>query len=125
MKRLLTLLPLALVLSACSGVSAPAAPPAPPPLDPVGVYDCSMDVDGMEILATLSIEGQPGAYTGTVNSDMGTMPVGDISVEGDDMTFMIDTPDMAVFFTVTFNGANFTGDFDAGGMGGVITGTKR
>jgi hypothetical protein len=125
MKRLMALMPFALVLAACSGGGAPAAPPAPPPLDPVGVYDCSLDVDGMEIMATLSIEGEPGAYTGTVDSDMGAMPVGDISVEGDDMTFMIDTPDMAVFFAVTFDGANFAGDFDAGGMGGVITGAKR
>ena len=125
MKRLLTLLPLALVLAACSGVGAPATPPAPPPLDPVGVYDCSLDVDGMALLATLSIEGEPGAYTGMVDSEMGSMPVSDISVEGNDMTFMVDTPDMAVYFAVAFDGLNFSGDFDAGGMGGIITGTKR
>lgn len=125
MKRLLAIPPLALFLAACSGGGAPAAPPAPPPLDPVGVYDCFLDVDGMEIMATLSIEGEPGAYSGTVDSDMGVMPVSDIVVEGDAMTFMIDSPDMAVFFAVTFEGADFAGDFDAGGMGGVITGTRR
>jgi PBP1b-binding outer membrane lipoprotein LpoB len=125
MKRLMTILPLALVLAACSGVGAPAESPAPPTLDPVGVYDCSLDVDGMALLATLSIEGEPGAYTGMVDSEMGTMPVSNIAVEGNDMTFMVDTPEMAVYFAVTFEGPNFSGDFDAGGMGGFITGTKR
>jgi hypothetical protein len=79
----------------------------------------------MEIGATLTITGEEGAYSGTVDSDMGPAPVTDIQVEGQDMTFVVDTPDMAVFFAVTFDGANFSGEFDAGGMGGMIMGTKR
>lgn len=127
MKRLLNTLPLALFLAACSsgGSSAPAAPAAPPALDPTGVYDCLLDVDGMEIGATLTINGEEGAYTGSVDSDMGPSPVSDITVDGQEMTFVVDTPDMAVFFVVTFDGPNFSGEFDAGGMGGVISGTKR
>jgi hypothetical protein len=56
---------------------------------------------------------------------MGPAPVTDITVEGQQMTFVVDTGDMAVFFAVTFDGSNFTGEFDAGGMGGFISGTKR
>jgi len=124
MKRLMTVLPLALFVAACSG-GPPPEPPTPPPLDPVGVYDCLLDVDGMEIGATLTITGTPEAYTGTVDSDMGLAPVSDISVDGNEMTFAVDTPEMAVFFVVVFDGDTFTGEFDAGGMGGFISGTKR
>ena len=127
MKRLMATLPLALFFAACSsgGAYAPSEPAPPPPLDPTGVYDCLLDVDGMEIGATLTINGEAGAYTGSVDSDMGPSPVSDITVDGQEMTFLVDTPDMSVFFVVVFDGPNFSGDFDAGGMGGVINGTKR
>ncbi len=48
MKRLLSTLPLALLFVACSsgGANAPAEPAPPPALDPTGVYDCLLDVDG-------------------------------------------------------------------------------
>jgi len=124
MKRLMTVLPLVLFLAACSG-GPPPEPPAPPPLDPVGVYDCWLDVDGMELGATLTISGTPGAYTGTVDSEMGSAPVSDVAVDGMEMTFAVDTPDMFVFFVVFFEGDTFTGEFDAGEMGGFISGKKR
>jgi len=124
MKRFVTALPLALLLAACSA-GPPPEPPAPPPLDPVGVYDCLLYVEGTDIGATLTIEGEAGAYTGTVDSDMGLAPVSDITVAGDEMTFLVDTGDMVVFFAVIFEGDTFAGDFDAGGIGGVISGKKR
>jgi len=128
MKRLATVIPLALFAVACSsgGSGGPPPEPAPPPpLDPTGVFDCWIAVEGMEMGAVLSISGDAGAYTGTVDSEMGPAPVRDIVVEGDAMTFVVDTPDMSVFFSVTFDGDTFSGDFDAGGMGGTITGTRR
>lgn len=128
MKRIMTVLPLVLLLAACSGGMSGAAPPepAPPPaLDPVGTYDCLLEVEGMELSAVMTISGEPGAYTGTVNSEMGPAPVSDIAIDGKQMTFAVDTQDMAVFFVVTFEGDNFSGQFDAGGMGGYISGTKR
>jgi len=126
MKRLMTTFPLALFLAACAGgTSAPAEPPPPPPLDPTGVYDCLLDVDGMELGATLTITGEEGAYGGTVDSDMGPAPVSDIAVDGQQMTFAVDTGDMLVYFVVNFDGPDFSGEFDAGGMGGFITGKKR
>ena len=127
MKRLIALLPLLAFLSACSGgmSSAPAPDPTPPPLDPTGVYDCWLSVEGMEFGAVLTIEGVPGTYTGTVDSEMGTMPVRDLTVDGDQMSFVVDTPDMTVPFNVRFEGGTFSGDFDAGGMLGYVTGEKR
>jgi hypothetical protein len=127
MRKLALLSPLTLFALACSGgmSGAPAPEPAPPPLDPTGVYDCWLDVEGMELNAVLSISGEPGAYTGTVDSEMGPAPVSNITVDGDNMTFVVDTPDMSVFFSVVFDGDTFSGDFDAGGMGGYINGKKR
>ena len=130
MKRIMTVLPMALFLAASSGVMTGAAapeptPPPPPALDPVGTYDCLLDVEGMQLSAVMTISGEPGAYSGTVNSEMGPAPVSDIAIDGNQMTFAVDTQDMAVFFVVTFDGNNFSGQFDAGGMGGYISGTKR
>jgi len=126
MKRLVTVLPLALFLAACSGGTGSApAPEPPPPLDPTGVYDCWLSVEGMEFGAVLTVEGEPGAYTGTVDSEMGPAPVSGLEVDGDVMTFVVDTPDASVFFTVTMDDTGFTGDFDASGMVGSITGEKR
>jgi hypothetical protein len=124
MKRLTNLFPLVALLAACAG-GPPPEPPGPPPLDPAGTYDCYLDVDGMGIDAVLTITGEEGAYEGTVSSDMGSMAVSDVVVDGQQMTFVVDSPDMTVFFTVVFEGENFSGEFDAGGMGGYVTGTKR
>ena len=127
MKRSIAILPLMALLAACSGgmSGAPAPEPTPPPLDPTGVYDCWLSVEGMEFGAVLTIEGEPGSYTGTVDSEMGAMRVRDLNVQGDQMSFVVDTPDMSVPFDVTFEGDAFSGDFDAGGMIGYITGEKR
>jgi hypothetical protein len=82
-------------------------------------------VEGTGIDATLTITGEEGAYEGSVSSEMGTMPVSDIVVDGQQMSFVVDSPDMTVFFAVVFEGSDFSGEFDAGGMGGFVTGTKR
>jgi hypothetical protein len=126
MKRLATVLPLALILSACAGgMGNTSAPEPPPPPDPTGVYDCWLSVEGMEFGAVLTIEGDPGTYTGTVDSEMGPAPVSNLEVDGDVMTFVVDTPDASVFFTVTMNDAGFSGQFDASGMVGSISAEKR
>ena len=128
MRRMVSTVPVVLFLAACAGGNSSAPPPEPappPPLDPVGVYDCSLDVEGMALSAVLSISGEPGAYTGSVDSDMGPAPVRDIAVSGNEMTFSVDTPEMLVFFAVVFDGQDFAGEFDAGGMAGFISGKRR
>ena len=125
MKRLFSILPLALFVVACAGVASGGAAPEPPPFSPAGVYDCLLFIEGMEMGATLTIEGAAGAYTGTVDTEMGLESISDVSLEGQGMTFVVDTPDMVVFFAVVFDGDTVSGDFDAGGMGGSLSGTKR
>lgn len=126
MNRFLAILPLTLLAAACAGGAyAPPEPPPPPELNPIGVYDCALDIEGQQMSAVLTISESAEGYTGTVDSDMGPAPVADITVDGQEMTFVVDTGDMSVFFAVVFDGDDFRGDFDAGGMGGYISGTKR
>ena len=124
MKKTLSLFPLALLVAACSA-GPPPEPPGPPPLDPVGIYDCALFIEGMDMGATLTITGEAGAYTGTIDTEMGLESISDVTINGQAMTFVVDTPDMVVFFSVLFEGDAISGDFDAGGMGGSLSGTKR
>jgi hypothetical protein len=105
--------------------SAPALPPA---ADPVGVFDCTVSIEGQEIGAVLTIEEGDAGYQGTIASDMGTMAVAGIAVDGQDVSFTGETEDMAVAFDVTFaaGDGSFSGQFDAGEVGGgTIRGTRR
>ena len=133
MKRPLALLLVGLVIVGCSqstaGGAAPARPgPAPPPepvLDPVGEYDYQTEAMGAPISGTMTITGSPGAYTGSMTSDMGAISLRDIKVEGNELSAVGDSPDFVVFFVLVFEGDTFTGEWDAEGMTGFITGSKR
>ena len=133
MKRTAALLTLGLVLTACSqstgGGSAAAPPPQPEPtptLDPVGVYDFTTSVEGQPMTGTLTITGSPDAYNGSMSTDMmGTIALRSFAVDGMDLSFMADLPEATVSFLLTFEGDEFTGDWDAGGMMGTMSGTKR
>ena len=134
MKRSLALLAVGLALTACSqssgGGAAAPPPPAPEPevqaLDPVGVYDFSTSVEGQTLTGTITFTGSAGAYTGSFTTGMtGTVPLRNVEVDGMDMTFLADTPDATVAFLLTFEGDSFTGEWDAEGMVGFISGTKR
>ena len=119
-----------LLLASCSqstGTTTPAeaAPEMPPTLDPVGVYDYATELEGQPLSGTFTITGEPGAYTGSISSDMGIIPLRNIEVDGLDLSFVGDLPDVTVFFTMTFEGNSFKGEWDAGGMIGSMSGTKR
>jgi hypothetical protein len=60
-----------------------------------------------------------------MTSDMGIMPLRDFSVDGTEFTFIGDRPDVSVFFILEFDGESFTGEWDAEGMVGFISGTRR
>ena len=132
MKLTAALLAVGLALTACSqstGGGTAAAPPQPEPtptLDPTGIYDFETTVEGQPLTGTLTITGSPGAYSGSISSDMmGTVALRSFTVDGMDLMFMADMPDATVSFFLTFEGDSFTGEWDAGGMTGLMSGTKR
>lgn len=117
----------ALLLAGCShstGGTA-ATPPPPATLDPVGTYEYTTSVEGQTMIGTMTITGSPGAYSGTISSDMGTIPMRNISIEGMELSFLGDLPDVTVSFVLLFDGDSFEGEWDAGGMMGLMSGTKR
>jgi hypothetical protein len=133
MKRLVALVLAGLLIVACSQSSTPGSAPArpdptPPPepvLDPVGDYDYQTEVEGMPVSGTFTITGSPGSYAGNMTSDMGAIALSDITVDGQEMTVVGDSPDFIVIFVLVFDGDSFTGEWDAEGMTGFVSGSKR
>ena len=123
MKRLVTILALGVLVSACS--STPPGPPPPPPFSPVGEYSVTIDVGGQALAGTVTIQDTDAGLTGSLLTDMGAAEFSSLVVEGRQVTFSIEVPVQASFI-VMFEGEDFTGEFDAGPMGtGTITGVKR
>ena len=133
MKRPVALLLVGLLVVACSqsyGGGAAAAspdptPPPPPVLDPVGVFDFQTEAMGTSVTGTITITGSPGSYRGNATSDVGSFALSDISVAGQELTFVGDSPDVVVFFILVFDGDSFTGEWDAEGMSGFVSGSRR
>jgi hypothetical protein len=135
MKRLATVLAVAFALAACSQSTtggaaapapAPAAPAQPETIDPLGTYDYSTEVEGQSFSGTMSIAGTRGTYTGSITSDMGPITMRNIEVTGMELTFLGDMADgTVVAFFLTFEGDAFTGEWEAEGMTGFISGSKR
>ena len=133
MKRPLVLLFATLSVAACSqssasNIAAPPPDPAPPPapvLDPVGTFDYQTEAMGMPVSGSFAITGSPGAYTGTMTSDMGPITLRDIEVDGLELSAIGDSPDFVVVFVLEFEGDSFTGEWEAEGMTGFITGSRR
>ena len=133
MKRPFVLLVASLMLFGCSqsstsGVAEPQPEPTPPPtpvLDPVGTFDYQTEAMGMPVSGSFTISGSPGAYAGSMTSDMGAITLRDITVDGQELTAVGDSPDFVVVFVLVFEGDSFTGEWDAEGMTGFISGSRR
>ena len=64
MKRLVTILALGVLVSACS--STPPGPPPPPPFSPVGEYTVTIEVAGQAIAGTVTIQDTDDGLTGSL-----------------------------------------------------------
>ena len=128
MKRLFSLVPITLLVAACSGglYGGSAPEPTPPPFDPSGVYNATIDADGEMMPATLTISSTPDGYTGSMSMpDLGTSTLSDIAVADHGMTFSVTNLYGLFFISLTFEGDKFTGTFESDSMGGYLSGTKR
>jgi hypothetical protein len=124
-----------IILTACSGQSAHSRPSASPPepeavaeptIDPVGAFDFSTDVEGQPVTGTITISGATGGYSGSLSSDMGGGTLRSIAVEGMELSFISYMPDATVYVVLVFEDqASFSGEWDAEGTFGYISGTRR
>ena len=90
-----------LLLSACAS-GPPPEPPAPAVIDRSGEYSVTIDAAGQSIDGVLLISGEPGAYTGSIDTPMGGAALSSVEVEGDTMTLSI--VEVGVTVTVVFDG---------------------
>ena len=124
MKRFATSFTLVLMVAACS--SGPPEPPPPPPFTAAGVFDVSFDAMGQQMAGTLTIEEMDGAYSGSLTTDLGTVPLSDFVVDGMAVTFAGVTPQFTLGFKVNYEGDGFVGEISIGDLGsGSIAGVKR
>ena len=132
MKRPLVLFLVGILVAACSqsygGAAATTPDPTPPPppvFDPVGAFDFRTEAMGTSVTGTFTIAGSPGSYSGNISTDMGGFAMSDIAVDGQELTFVGESPDVVVFFLLVFDGDSFSGEWDAEGMLGFVTGNRR
>jgi hypothetical protein len=124
MKRFATTFTLVLMVAACS--SGPPEPPPPPPFTAAGVFDVSFDAMGQQMAGTITIEEMDGAYSGSLTTDLGAVPLSDFMVDGMAVTFQGVTPDITIGFKVNYEGDGFVGEISLGDFGsGAIAGVKR
>ncbi|MBI2797506.1 MAG: hypothetical protein HYX65_12465 [Gemmatimonadetes bacterium] len=102
-----------------------AGPAAPAPVNPVGSFEFATEVNGSPMKGTLSIAGSPGAYSGKIASDvLPEMPITSVTVDGQLMKLVADTPNGAVTVSLAFTGVNFTGNWELAGQSGSMAGKR-
>jgi hypothetical protein len=106
--------------------TTPATPPAPAPLDPVGVYDFTTEVDGTAVTGTITITSAATGYGGSIDTNVSeTMPVRSVTVAGRKVTVLADAPDGPVTFVLDLDGDDFGGTWTYAGMSGTHSGKRR
>ena len=113
-----------LVLAACASNPAPAGPA---PLNPVGYFEFATDVEGEAVTGSFDIrQAEGGGYTGTMTASAAPepIPIRSVTVEGQTMTVVADTPDGPVTAALTFTGDTFTGPWTYAGMSGTMAGKR-
>ena len=83
MRKLLTVLA-AITIAAAGSVVAQD-------VDPVGEWEWVVDADGQVFTGTMDITGEPGAWTGTLTSDLGVADITGLEVDGNLVMLTIDT----------------------------------
>lgn len=116
-----------LVIMFVVGACASGGPGVPAPLqNPAGMYDFTTDVKGQPVSGTVEITGTAGNYTGWVRTDITEpLPVTSVIVAEGTMTVVAQAPDAPVTMIFTFQGTDFTAEWEYGGQTGVAKGSKR
>ena len=127
-RKTLFLLMTALLVAGCA--ASPGPEPAAPSaaqlaLDPVGTYNFTTTVQGMSVTGQAVIGGTRGSWTGSLYSDAtGELPIRSVSVSGNQITMLADSPDGTVQIRMLMDGETFTGDWSLGAEGGTLRGRR-
>ncbi len=120
--------PASVAPAAPTSSAAPMPTPAPAPakaLDPVGTFAATTEVNGNPIAGKLYITSTNGRLGGRFVSDaFPEMPVSKVVVQGQTMTVDLETPNGTATVALTFNGNEFTGQWELGGQGGAMKGRR-
>jgi hypothetical protein len=124
MRQHSVLLASAIALVGCARGSS--APPAPAPLDPVGVYRFETAYQGQTVTGRVTVSGEPGSYSGSVEPDAVAPPMDiySVVVQGQQMTLVCDAGGDDLVMTLTFSGDDFTGTWVLGMDGGEVKGAR-
>lgn len=109
----LLLLSVFLVGCAASGTptnSSAQAEAKSKPYDPAGVWEYSVDTPDGGSTGTLRINGNPGAYTASLETDQfGTLEMNGVNVQGTNMTGSIEVMGTVAEIECQFDGDNLSG----------------
>jgi hypothetical protein len=91
-----------------------------------GVWDCvSATPDGGEFPFTLTVKEDGGKLTATAGSDQGQIPLTNVELNGDQLSFVATLNDEDYSVKVTVKGDTLEGEWSGGGDSGSVKGKRR
>jgi len=129
MKRMTSFAALALLTACAPAAEAPSAGPTPvaavaAAVNPVGTFEFTTTADGETLTGSITVSGQPGAYTGRIRTAHDDIPIIGVSVTGQQMVVTGDTPGGPLTLTLNFTGTTFTGSWAVDGDKSEIRGQR-
>ena len=91
-----------------------------------GVWDCvSATPDGEEFPFTLTVKEDGGKLTATAGSDEGQIPLTNVELKGDQLSFVATLNDQDYTVKVTVKGDTLEGEWSGGGDSGSVKGKRH
>ena len=114
-KSIMAMLVMVLFIAGCAASSSGSGATAkgkakPKPYDPTGSWEYVVETPDGGSGGTLVIEGNPGAYTATLETDQfGALELTEVAMDGQTMTGSIEVMGNYADIECTFDGDTFTG----------------
>ncbi len=116
MRRILALLMLSVLVGASAGTDNPA----------VGTWQCAFLIEGGDdMLCTVKITEEAGKLTGTMLGGATELPLKDVKLDGDTLSFTFTGSGDDCSIVVKITGKKFSGKWSSGGQEGTFQGQKE